>query len=224
MILIVLLAHVIYSMPYPGQPISFFVFVSLGVLAFRALGSIIASVVNSMQESQILIQILYFPMLLLSGATIPLAVMPIWLQIVAQFIPSTYLATGLQGILLGQETLYDNLTAVAALVLTTVVGTFLGAEIVPLGKRRKDARIGKVVGAGGAGSFRIDGHVAGVCEKQSGEGPDPGARFATAAQLADPGRAPVSGRWIGDRSRIGAGSQRARSSRSLREMLPTPRR
>ena len=136
-ILIVLLAHVIYAMPYPGQPISFFVFVSLGVLAFRALGSIIASVVNSMQESQILIQILYFPMLLLSGATIPLAVMPVWLQSVAQFIPSTYLATGLQGILLGQETLYDNLTAVAALVLTTVVGTFLGVKLFRWEKEEK---------------------------------------------------------------------------------------
>lgn len=136
-ILIVLLAHFLYAMPYPGQPISFLVFVSLGVVAFRALGSIVAAVVNSMQESQILIQILYFPMLLLSGATIPLAVMPVWLQGVAQFIPSTYLSTGLEGILLGQETLADNLAAVGALALTAVVGTFLGVKLFRWEKEEK---------------------------------------------------------------------------------------
>lgn len=136
-ILIVALAHFLYGMPYPGQPVSFLVFVSLGVVAFRALGSIIAAVVNSMQESQILIQTLYFPMLLLSGATIPLAVMPTWLQSIAQFIPSTYLATGLQGILLGQETIFDNLTSVAALVLTTVLATFLGVKLFRWEKEEK---------------------------------------------------------------------------------------
>lgn len=135
--LIVVLAHFLYAMPYPGQPISFLVFVSLGVVAFRAMGSIIAAVVNSMAESQILIQILYFPMLLLSGATIPLAIMPIWLQSVAQFIPSTYLTTGLQGILLGQESIFDNLVPVGALALTAVVATFLGAKLFRWEKEEK---------------------------------------------------------------------------------------
>lgn len=136
-ILIVVLAHFLYGMPFPGQPISFLLFVSLGVVAFRALGSIIAAVVNSMQESQIIIQILYFPMLLLSGATIPLAVMPVWLQSVAQFIPSTYLSTGLEGILLGQQTIADNWIPVGALVLTTVVATFLGVKLFRWEKEEK---------------------------------------------------------------------------------------
>ncbi|HML16919.1 MAG TPA: amidohydrolase family protein [Bryobacteraceae bacterium] len=136
-ILIVALAHILYAMPYPAQPVSFLVFVSLGVVAFRALGGIIAAVVNSMQESQILIQILYFPMLLLSGATIPLAIMPVWLQSVAQFIPSTYLSTGLEGILLGQETIFDNLSSVAALVTTAIVGTFLGVKLFRWEKEEK---------------------------------------------------------------------------------------
>ncbi len=60
--------------------LSLFVLCSLGVCAFRAIGLILASVTNTMQEATILIQILYMPMLFLSGATIPAAILPIWAQ------------------------------------------------------------------------------------------------------------------------------------------------
>ena len=49
---------------------------SLGVCAFRAIGLILAAVTNTMQEAIILIQLLYMPMLFLSGATIPSAMLP----------------------------------------------------------------------------------------------------------------------------------------------------
>ena len=128
-VLMVLLSHFIYGMDVPRQWPSLLIFVVLGVLAFRALGLIIASVVNSMQESQILIQLLYFPMLFLSGATIPLSVLPNWVQILAQFIPATYLMTGMQSILGRNETLLQNWSAAGALALTILVGTFLGVKL-----------------------------------------------------------------------------------------------
>ena len=90
-----------------------------------------------MQEGQIIIQLLYFPMLFLGGATFPIGIMPNWLQIVAQFIPSTYLSTGLQGILRGHETIADNLPAAGVLILTAVVGTFLGVKLFRWEKEEK---------------------------------------------------------------------------------------
>jgi imidazolonepropionase-like amidohydrolase/ABC-type multidrug transport system permease subunit len=136
-VLVIVLAHVLWAMPYPQEVISLFVFITVGILAFRAIGSIIASVANSMQESQILIQILYFPMLFLGGATIPLAVMPDWLQTSSQFMPSTYLTSGLQNILRGRENLGNNLGAIGALLLTTVVGTFLAVKLFRWEKEEK---------------------------------------------------------------------------------------
>lgn len=117
--------HFRYAMPMPRSPISLLVFLSIGVMAFRAMGLIIASVVNSMQESQIIVQLLYLPMLMLSGATVPLTLMPDWLQVVAQYLPSTHLTLGMQGILLRGETIAQNMTAVAALLATTVVSLFV---------------------------------------------------------------------------------------------------
>src|SRR5260370_13990096 len=82
-----------------------------------------------MQESQIVIQLLYYPMLCLSGTTIPISVLPDWVQIVAQFIPATYLMTGMQSILGRNETLAQNWSAAGALALTTILGTFLGVKL-----------------------------------------------------------------------------------------------
>ena len=137
MAFIVALAHGMFGAPWPPQPISLIIFVSLGLLAFASIGGIIAALVNSMQEGILLTQLFYFPMLFLSGATIPLTVMPAWLQTVAQFIPMTYFTTGLQPILRGKETLLDNLTSAGALALTAALGTFLAAKLFRWEKEEK---------------------------------------------------------------------------------------
>jgi ABC-type multidrug transport system permease subunit len=123
--LFVLILRSRYAMPMPQSPVSLLVFLSIGVIAFRAMGLIIASVVNSAQESQIIVQLLYLPMLMLSGATIPLTLMPDWLQVVAQYMPSTHLTLGMQGILLRGETVAQNMTAVIALLATAAVSLFV---------------------------------------------------------------------------------------------------
>jgi len=64
-------AHFGYGMPWPTRMGSILLFATLGILAFRAIGMILAAVANSMQESQILVQLVYLPMLFLSGATFP---------------------------------------------------------------------------------------------------------------------------------------------------------
>jgi imidazolonepropionase-like amidohydrolase/ABC-type multidrug transport system permease subunit len=136
-ILILALATQHYHMPVPKELVPMLLFISIGVVAFRSMGLIIASVVNSMQESVILVQILYFAMLFLSGATFPITEMPSWLQAIAQFIPATYLVTGLEGILLRKEGLVQNASAVGALLVTMVVATFVSTKIFRWEKEEK---------------------------------------------------------------------------------------
>ncbi|HUQ95566.1 MAG TPA: ABC transporter permease [Bryobacteraceae bacterium] len=128
-VMILAIAHFYYGMPWPERWLSLFALLSLGVVAFRSMGLIVASVVNSMQESQILIQMLYLPMLFLSGATFPISIMPTWLQITAQFLPASYLFTGLQGILVQKDSLLNNLGAMGAMLVTLVVATFIGVKL-----------------------------------------------------------------------------------------------
>ena len=136
-VLILFLACQFYGMAVPDHLGSLFVFVAVGAVAFRSLGLIIAAVVNSSQESNILVQIIYMPMLFLSGATIPIAFMPHWLQNITQFIPATYLMTGLGGILQRGETLLANWQAVVVLLLTTAVATFIATKLFRWEKEEK---------------------------------------------------------------------------------------
>ncbi|MBA3831606.1 MAG: amidohydrolase family protein [Chthoniobacterales bacterium] len=136
-LLIVFLAHQFYGMAIPGRLVSLLVFVCLGAAAFRSLGLIIAAVVNSSQESNILIQPIYMAMLFLSGATIPITLMPHWLQNVTQFIPATYLMTGIGGIIQRGESVAANWQAVVALLLTTAVATFIATKLFRWEKEEK---------------------------------------------------------------------------------------
>lgn len=123
------IAHFQYGMAVPQNWLSVLVLISIGTIAFRALGQIIASVANSSAESQIIIQTLYFPMLFLSGTTFPVWLFPKWLQTVTQFIPSTHLYAGVQNVLLRNETAVQNGPALFALLLTAGLCLFISMKL-----------------------------------------------------------------------------------------------
>lgn len=130
-------AHFAYGMPWPERMGSILLFVTLAILAFRAIGMILAAVANSMQESQILVQLVYLPMLFLSGATFPTSMFPGWLLIVTQFLPATYLVSGLEGMMLRQESLVANGFPSLALMITVFVGLFISYKLFRWEKEEK---------------------------------------------------------------------------------------
>jgi|SRR5271155_429492 len=91
--------------------------VTFGSATFSAFGLIVASVTNTMQETQIINNLIWSSLFFLSGATIPLAVFPIWLRRVSLFIPATYLATGLESAGSNLASTAEVLTDVAALTI-----------------------------------------------------------------------------------------------------------
>jgi len=131
------LSHFAYGMPWPSAMVSLLIFATLGILAFRAIGMIIAAAANSQQESAIIVQLLYLPMLLLSGATFPASLFPPWLAIVVQFLPATYLVSGFEAMMLRNEGLKQNGLAVLALVLTIALGLFIAAKLFRWEKEEK---------------------------------------------------------------------------------------
>ena len=70
-------------------------------------------------------------------ATFPTAMFPAWLLTVTQFIPSTWLVTGLQGILINHESIAANWQAAGALLATTAVGLLLSVKLFRWEKEEK---------------------------------------------------------------------------------------
>lgn len=105
-ILELVLARFVYHVSGFGNLVSLFVLVILGITSFGALGLIVASVTNTMQETQIINQLLWFGFIFFSGATFPLAWLPQIVQRIGLFLPATYLVSGLQrGMVYGQGVL-----------------------------------------------------------------------------------------------------------------------
>jgi imidazolonepropionase-like amidohydrolase/ABC-type multidrug transport system permease subunit len=137
LIITLILANQLFGMAVPPNLLSLFLFAVVACVAFRSIGLIIAAVVNSSQESLILIQPLYMAMLFLSGATFPISFFPDWLQIVTQFIPATYLMTGMAGILQHGESVLDNWPSLIALLVTALVGIFIATKLFRWEKEEK---------------------------------------------------------------------------------------
>lgn len=90
------LSRKVFHMSGMGNLVGVAVLLTLGIVTFATLGLVIASVTNTMQETQIINQILWFAFLFLSGATVPFPSLPAPVQWVAYFLPATYLVSGLQ--------------------------------------------------------------------------------------------------------------------------------
>lgn len=131
------LAHFGYGMPWPEHLGSIFLFLSLGITAFRGIGMILAAVANSSQESQILVQLVYLPMLFLSGATFPSSIFPPWLVNVTQFLPATHLVSGMQGMMLKNEDIFTEWQAAIAMVVTLFVALFISYKLFRWEKEEK---------------------------------------------------------------------------------------
>jgi ABC-2 type transport system permease protein len=92
----IMICRFLFHMQGWGNLGALILLVALGSGTFSSFGLVVASVTNTMQETQIINQLIWMGFLFLSGATVPLAVMPQWIQRVALFVPATYLATGLE--------------------------------------------------------------------------------------------------------------------------------
>lgn len=136
-LLLLMVSHFWYHMPWPGHALALVVFISIGLVAFRAIGLVIASVANTMQEGTILVQLLYFPMLFLSGATFPVEQGPRILRIISGFVPATYLVNGMNAIMLKSASLMDVWKPAGALIITLIVGFVVGTNLFRWEKEEK---------------------------------------------------------------------------------------
>ncbi|MGA3301079.1 MAG: ABC transporter permease [Candidatus Acidiferrales bacterium] len=124
-----LVAKYILHMASWGNIPAIFLLVMIGSATFSAFGLVVASVTNTMQETQIINQLIWMVFLFLSGATIPLAVFPGWIQRITLFSPATYLAVGLQSAATNQVVAFEILTEAAALILGLLVAFEISRRI-----------------------------------------------------------------------------------------------
>jgi ABC-type multidrug transport system permease subunit len=123
------LARVVFHVPSLGDLLSLAVLVTVGTVSFGSLGLVVASVTNTMQETQVLNQIIWLPLIFLSGATFPLAYLPKSVQHFGLFLPATYLVTALQSALYQSFPVWRLLVQILALASWAVLTFFVAAQL-----------------------------------------------------------------------------------------------
>jgi ABC-2 type transport system permease protein len=124
-----LLVKWIWKVPSLGNLWGVFVFVTLGIVAFSAFGLIVASVTNTIQETQVINNAIWFLFLFFSGATFPLVFFPGWLQRASVFLPATHLVIGLQYVFVGNSSVLHVLAEVIALIGGAAMALFLSIKL-----------------------------------------------------------------------------------------------
>ncbi len=123
------LSRSVFHMAGLGNVLSIFVLVTIGTVTFASLGLIVASVTNTMQETQIINQIIWFVFLFISGATIPFPMLPSVVQKVAVFLPATYLVSGLQRAMIDHTNLPELGTYLASLIGCALIAFVISAQL-----------------------------------------------------------------------------------------------
>ncbi len=124
-ILLIVIGRLAFDLRFAGNWLALLAGFLLCALAFVAFGYLIASVAPNSRAAQVVGQVLFFPMMFLSGATLPLFIMPEGVQNVAEKLPLTYVVTLLQGLWFGQGW---NSTAVLVMAGMLGMGALISAR------------------------------------------------------------------------------------------------
>jgi hypothetical protein len=112
-----------------------------------------------MQETQVLNQLLWLPLIFLSGATFPLAYLPRAVQRFGLFLPATYLVNGLQQTIVNSATPWSRYAEILSLACWASLTFFLSAQLFRWEPESKTPRRAKLLVAATAIPFLLLGVV-----------------------------------------------------------------
>ena len=124
-----LFARIFFHVTHFGDLVSAFLLIAIGTASFASLGLVVASVTNTMQETQVINQLLWLPLIFLSGATFPLAFLPKVVQRFSLFLPATYLVEGLRHSISDSGPLWDARVPLGALAFWAILTFFLSVQL-----------------------------------------------------------------------------------------------
>jgi ABC-type multidrug transport system permease subunit len=150
-------ARVLFHVPGFGNLLSLAIFVAVGTVSFASLGLVVASVTNTMQETQVINQLIWLPLIFLSGATLPLAYLPNTVQRFAVFLPATYLVSALQSALYSSSPIWKLLVQLSSLLIWALLTFFVATQLFRWEPEAKIPRRGKLFALATALPFFVFG-------------------------------------------------------------------
>jgi len=127
MLLLILAGKLVYNLRFDGNPLNVALAFILSSLSFFSLGFVLASVMPNARTAQVVGMVIFYPMLFLSGAGMPLEIMPEGIQNFSKFLPLTHVVTLLRGLWIG-DPWNQHTSEVIVLLGMLVAGVLISAR------------------------------------------------------------------------------------------------
>lgn len=98
MLLLITVGRLLYHVHIGGNPFLVLVGVLFCAISMFSIGYLIASVAPNARTAQVIGMVVFYPMMFLSGATIPMEIMPELVRRISDFLPLTYAVRLLKGL------------------------------------------------------------------------------------------------------------------------------
>jgi ABC-2 type transport system permease protein len=121
-LLIVLIGRVLFSVHFPGRPLSLLATLVVGAAAFAAMGLALTGFVRSAEGASAVVNAVYLPMAIISGTFFSPAHYPGFLKAIADVLPLTYFTRLTRDVMVEHHHLWSDTGALAVVLLWGAIG------------------------------------------------------------------------------------------------------
>jgi ABC-2 type transport system permease protein len=125
---LILLANVLFDVPFPDRWVSVALSLLLGALAFAAMGVAVATFIRSAEGSSAVVNAIYLPMAFLAGSFWSPHAYPRFLEVIAELLPLTYFIRLMKDVLLHGDQIWSDPTNIAVISAWGLAGLILAVR------------------------------------------------------------------------------------------------
>ncbi|MCL5071555.1 MAG: ABC transporter permease [Actinobacteria bacterium] len=127
-LLLIIIGKFVYRASFEGNFFSVLGGLIISMLSFFSFGYLVASIAPTSRTAQVIGMVVAFPMMFLSGAGIPLEVLPDRVTRVSKYLPLTHVVTFMRGLWIG-DSWFEHSLEIYVLVGVLIVGTAISTKI-----------------------------------------------------------------------------------------------
>jgi ABC-2 type transport system permease protein len=125
---LIVLARLLYDVPFPHEWPSVILAILLGTLAFAALGIALTSLIRSGDGASAVVNAIYLPISFLAGAFWSAQSFPHFLEVISEILPLTHFIRLMRNIVLLHQSIWSNWEQVAVIAVWGLAGVILSVR------------------------------------------------------------------------------------------------
>jgi ABC-2 type transport system permease protein len=126
--IVVVAGKLFFGLGWPSNVLELLVFTGAGVVCLASLGVAYSHVVPNFDSAPAYSNIVFLPVIFISGVFYDVNTAPRFLRDIAQVLPLTHIIDGLSGALVNGRSLADNASGLAVIAVWTAVGIFFAVR------------------------------------------------------------------------------------------------